>query len=73
MGLPVVTFGDGIALHVNGEDIEVGKLPPAHTDGDSYIRLPKADVIHVGDVFRTVGYPIVDGGNGAAMRSCWRR
>ena len=68
VGLPVVTFGDGIALHVDGEDIEVGKLPPAHTDGDSYIRFPKADVIHVGDVFRTVGYPIVDGGNGGTVK-----
>jgi cyclase len=68
VGLPVVTFGDGIALHVNGEDLEVGKLPPAHTDGDAYIRLPKADVIHVGDVFRTVGYPIVDGANGGTVK-----
>ena len=46
----------------------VGKLPPAHTDGDSYIRFPKADVIHVGDVFRTIGYPIVDGGNGGTVK-----
>ena len=62
--LPVITYGDTIALHLNGEDIEIAKLPPAHTDGDSYVRFPKADVIHVGDVFRTVGYPGVDAGNG---------
>jgi len=68
VALPVVTYGDGIALHFNGEDLEVGKLPPAHTDGDSYIRLTKADIIHVGDVFRTVGYPIVDGGNGGTVK-----
>jgi glyoxylase-like metal-dependent hydrolase (beta-lactamase superfamily II) len=68
VGLPVVTFGDAIALHFNGEDLEVAKLPPAHTDGDAYIRLPKADVIHVGDVFRTVGYPIVDGANGGTVK-----
>ncbi|HVY65651.1 MAG TPA: MBL fold metallo-hydrolase [Gammaproteobacteria bacterium] len=68
IALPVVTYGDAIALHFNGEDLEVGKLPPAHTDGDSYIRLTKADVIHVGDVFRTVGYPLVDGGNGGTVK-----
>ena len=68
IGLPVVTFGDGLGLHFDGEDLEVGKLPPAHTDGDSYIKLTKADVIHVGDVFRTVGYPIVDGPNGGTVK-----
>jgi len=68
VGLPVVTFGDGIGLHFDGEDLEVGKLPPAHTDGDSYIKLTKADVIHVGDVFRTTGYPIVDGPNGGTVK-----
>ena len=68
VALPVMTFGDKMALHLDGEDIEVGKLPPAHTDGDIYIRFPKADVIHVGDVFRTVGYPGVDGGNGGTVK-----
>jgi glyoxylase-like metal-dependent hydrolase (beta-lactamase superfamily II) len=68
IALPVVTYGDAIALHFNGEDLEVAKLPPAHTDGDSYIKLTKADVIHVGDVFRTVGFPIVDGPNGGTVK-----
>jgi len=68
VALPVITFGDKMSLHFNGEDIEIGKLPPAHTDGDVYIRFPKADVIHVGDVFRTTGYPGVDGGNGGTVK-----
>jgi glyoxylase-like metal-dependent hydrolase (beta-lactamase superfamily II) len=68
VALPMMTFGDKVALHLNGEDIEVGKLPPAHTDGDVYIRFPKADVIHVGDVYRTVGYPGVDGANGGTVK-----
>lgn len=68
VALPMMTFGDKVALHLDGEDIEIGKLPPAHTDGDIYIRFPKADVIHVGDVFRTVGYPGVDGGNGGTVK-----
>ena len=68
VALPVITFGDAIALHFDGEDLEIAKLPPAHTDGDTYIKLTKADVIHVGDVFRTVGYPIVDGANGGTVK-----
>ena len=68
VALPVITYGDTIALHLNGEDIEIAKLPPAHTDGDSYVRFPKADVIHVGDVFRTIGYPGVDAGNGGTVK-----
>jgi cyclase len=66
--LPVVTFGDTMTLHLNGETVTVGKLPPAHTDGDSYIHFARADVIHTGDVFRTIGYPGVDGTNGGTVQ-----
>ncbi len=68
VALPMMTYGDKISVHLDGEDIEIGKFPPAHTDGDSYIRFPKADVIHVGDVFRTTGYPVVDAGNGGTVK-----
>jgi len=68
VALPLITYGDKVSLHLDGEDIEIGKFPPAHTDGDSYIRFPKADAIHVGDVFRTTGYPIVDGANGGTVK-----
>ena len=66
--MPIVTYGDKMSLHLNGETITIGKLPPAHTDGDSYIHFAKADVIHAGDVFRTTGYPGVDGGNGGTVK-----
>jgi cyclase len=68
VALPVVTFGDTMSLHLNGETVTVGKLPPAHTDGDAYIRFANADVIHAGDVFRTVGYPGVDFNNGGSVK-----
>jgi cyclase len=64
--LPVVTFTSDITLHLNGEDIHVIHVDPAHTDGDSLVVFSKAKIIHVGDVYRTVGYPFVDlssGGN----------
>jgi glyoxylase-like metal-dependent hydrolase (beta-lactamase superfamily II) len=66
--LPVVTYGDTMSLHLNGEDIDVIKVPAAHTDGDSYIHFKNANVIHLGDVFRTTGYPLVDFGNGGTVK-----
>jgi glyoxylase-like metal-dependent hydrolase (beta-lactamase superfamily II) len=68
VALPVVTYGDEMTLHLNGETVKIGKLPPAHTDGDSYIHFINADVIHAGDVFRTVGYPGVDFNNGGSVK-----
>jgi glyoxylase-like metal-dependent hydrolase (beta-lactamase superfamily II) len=68
VALPLITYGDKVSLHLDGEDVEIGKFPPAHTDGDSYIRFPKADAIHVGDVFRTTGYPVIDGNNGGTVK-----
>ncbi len=66
--LPVVTFGDSMSMHLNGETVTVGKLPPSHTDGDVYIHFANADVIHTGDSFRTVGYPGVDFNNGGSVK-----
>jgi glyoxylase-like metal-dependent hydrolase (beta-lactamase superfamily II) len=68
VALPVVTYGDTMTVHLNGETVTIGKLPPAHTDGDSYIHFARADVIHTGDVFRTIGYPGVDGNNGGTVQ-----
>jgi len=67
LALPVVTFSDDIALHLNGEDMEVIILPPAHTDGDSYIYFRGSDVLAAGDVFRTVAFPVIDLANGGSL------
>jgi glyoxylase-like metal-dependent hydrolase (beta-lactamase superfamily II) len=66
--LPVLTYADGITLHLNGEDIRVVRLPPAHTDGDSMIEFTGSNAIHVGDVFRTTGYPVIDVKNGGSSK-----
>ena len=67
LALPIVTFTDDIALHMNGEDIDVITLPPGHTDGDSYIYFRGSDVIAAGDVFRTVAFPVIDTNNGGTL------
>ena len=58
--LPVITFADGLTLHLNGEEIEVNHVAPAHTDGDSLVQFHGANVIHMGDIFFNGVYPLVD-------------
>jgi glyoxylase-like metal-dependent hydrolase (beta-lactamase superfamily II) len=58
--LPVVTYSDTISFYINGEEVHAFHVPPAHTDGDSFVHFIQADVIHAGDVFRTSSYPVVD-------------
>jgi cyclase len=63
-GLPVVTFGEDVTLHLNGDDVHVIHVPPAHTDGDSIVHFAVANVIHMGDTFSMMGYPFVDASSG---------
>ena len=61
IGLPVITYEDSIDLHLNGHDIHAFHVNPAHTDGDSFVVFRDVNLIHTGDVFRTIAYPRVDG------------
>jgi cyclase len=63
-GLPVVTFGDGVSFHVNGEEVAAIHVANAHTDSDALVYFSKANVLHTGDLFMSIGYPFVDAGNG---------
>jgi glyoxylase-like metal-dependent hydrolase (beta-lactamase superfamily II) len=65
--LPVVTFNDGMTVHVNDEEIRAVHLPHGHTDGDSVIFFTKANVVHMGDDFVTYGFPFVDTRNGGSV------
>lgn len=65
--LPVLTYSDAITIHLNGGEMHAAPLPPAHTDGDTYIHFRDDDVIHVGDVFRTVAFPVIDLNNGGSL------
>jgi glyoxylase-like metal-dependent hydrolase (beta-lactamase superfamily II) len=65
--LPVLTFSEPITIHLNGEEVRTVPVPPAHTDGDSFIHFVNADVIHTGDFFRTTGYPYMDLANGGSL------
>jgi len=65
--LPVVTFGDAVTFHLNGDDIQVMHVPPAHTDGDSIVVFTKSNVIHMGDTYFAGMYPFVDTSSGGRI------
>jgi len=65
--LPVLTYSDAITIHLNGEEIHAFPVPPAHTDGDSYVYFTGSDVLHAGDVFRTTAFPVIDLNNGGTL------
>ena len=67
VALPVLTYSEDITLYLNGEEVISISVPPAHTDGDSYIYFTESDVLHMGDVYRTTGYPFIDLANGGSL------
>ncbi|HEX9164661.1 MAG TPA: MBL fold metallo-hydrolase [Gemmatimonadales bacterium] len=62
--LPVVTFGDAVTFHINGDSLVATHVAPAHTDGDAIVHFAKANVIHMGDLFVSAGLPFVDRSSG---------
>lgn len=64
---PLITYADGVALYLNGDELEVTHVARAHTDGDSIIRFKKANVIHMGDTFFNGFYPFIDVDSGGSV------
>jgi glyoxylase-like metal-dependent hydrolase (beta-lactamase superfamily II) len=68
VALPVLTYSDTATIHLNSEQVHVFPVPPAHTDGDSFIHFRGSNVLHLGDVFRTVAFPVIDTNNGGTLK-----
>jgi glyoxylase-like metal-dependent hydrolase (beta-lactamase superfamily II) len=60
IALPIVTFSTETNIHLNGEDIRLVPVPPAHTDSDVIVRFEKANVVHTGDIFFRGMFPFID-------------
>lgn len=65
--LPVVTYSSPLTFHMDGEDVQAIPIPKAHTDGDTLVFFPNANVIMIGDYFRSLGYPNIDRANGGSL------
>ena len=66
--LPLLTYHGGLTFHMNGEDVQLIPIPAAHTDGDTMVYFPNANVIMVGDYYRSIQYPNIDRANGGTLK-----
>src|SRR5439155_18600580 len=67
IALPVITYDAPLTIHMNGEDVRLIPVPSAHTDGDTMVYFPAANVLMTGDFYRSTGYPYIDRANGGTM------
>jgi glyoxylase-like metal-dependent hydrolase (beta-lactamase superfamily II) len=65
--LPIVTFDDTLALHLNGTRVLLVHVPAAHTDGDLVVWWESANVVHLGDAYYAGEYPAIDVANGGSL------
>jgi glyoxylase-like metal-dependent hydrolase (beta-lactamase superfamily II) len=65
--LPVVTFPSRTTFHLNGQVVNVVHVENAHTDGDSIVHFPNANLIHTGDTYMKDVYPFIDVGSGGTI------
>jgi glyoxylase-like metal-dependent hydrolase (beta-lactamase superfamily II) len=65
--LPVITFTDSMTFHWNDDEVKVVHVPPAHTDGDSFVHFVNDNVIHAGDLYFNGMYPFIDAEHGGSI------
>lgn len=59
--LPVQSYsGQGTEVNIPGQRAELVHLAPAHTDGDTIVFWPDANVISTGDIVSSASYPNID-------------
>mgnify|MGYP006099315201 CR=1 FL=1 len=66
--LPVVTYQEGINIHLAKEKISLTHLPRGHTDGDSIVYFSQANVLHTGDLFFQGRFPYIDLKSGGSVK-----
>ena len=66
--LPTLTYDAPLVMHMDGEDIRIIPVPAAHTDGDSMVYFPSANVLMTGDFYRSIQYPNIDRANGGSLK-----
>ena len=58
--LPVVTYDQGVTIHLANEEVQLTHLPKGHTDSDTVVYFKQANVLHTGDLFFEGRFPYVD-------------
>lgn len=65
--LPEITYADGVTFHLNNHRAQVMHVQHAHTDGDSLIFFPDANVLHTGDTMFNGLFPYIDLDSGGSV------
>jgi len=65
--LPVMTYDQSMRFHFNGERIDLLHFGPAHTTGDTAVIFRGHNLVHLGDVYSSAGYPFIDADNGGSL------
>ena len=65
--LPIITYDNRMQFFFNGEGIDLVHFGPAHTTGDTAVIFRSDNVVHMGDVYFSAGYPFIDTGNGGTL------
>jgi len=58
--LPTITYSDQLALRLDGQTAQLHHIADAHTDGDTYVYFPDANVLSTGDLLSVNRYPNID-------------
>jgi glyoxylase-like metal-dependent hydrolase (beta-lactamase superfamily II) len=66
--LPGRTYKHRMELRFGGERVTLLHAPAAHTDGDSIVWLPRADVMHLGDIYFHGIWPFIDRASGGSIQ-----
>jgi cyclase len=67
-GLPTVLVDQRLNLTLNGEQIELLKMPASHTDGDIVVRFITSNVLHTGDLMFADRFPFIDTKSGGSVQ-----
>jgi glyoxylase-like metal-dependent hydrolase (beta-lactamase superfamily II) len=59
-GIPTETFTSGGKMTFGKVKMEYTHFAEAHTDGDTYVFFPEANILHCGDLFWNRMYPVID-------------
>lgn len=66
-GLPVINYDESLSLNFNDDEIRIMHFPKAHTSGDSVVLFARANVIHLGDLYKGHRFPGVDTSHGGSV------
>lgn len=66
-GLPGKTYGRAMTLQLRGRKALLQHIVRAHTDGDTFVYFPDANVLSTGDIFVLQRHPNIDFANGGSI------